>query len=574
MIKKSIAIFTIVLCIFVCMASVSADDNATDVLCENNNLMDDNKILSVEKDISSFDELSGLVNDTPENGTLILEKDYEYGSGQNKGVVISKSMTIDGAGHTLNGNKLSRMFNVTADNVILKNINFINGNAYGRYFSNEAGGGAIYWNGANGYIENCRFTNNTGYGIEEDPFDQEEVTVDENGMIIHFYRVRPLGAKTNEGGAIVWNGTNGTVSKCVFKSNSVGYPNSGGAICWRGPAGNVLESEFYYNDGWSGAAICWIGNNGRILYSKFVNTGNIFGRDIMWFGENGLIKYSFLLASDGCPLYPYSGNVVADYNFWGDILPDTKVDKISDLNNWIVLNASFNRDFVKKGDIIVVNCTALLLKKDGSSSVFSGLNIPGYVTVVANRDGFVHLTYCHGKLEVKVIPKTKIVSENLIKYYKQSKKFKVRVYGADGKLAIGKYVKFTIGKHTYKVKTNKKGYAALKVNKKPGKYKVITQFDGVKVKNKITIKTILKTKNLSKKVKKSADFKVKVLNSKGKPFKNQVVKIKFKGKTFKLKTNKKGKAIFKVPVNLKVGKYSIKTTYKGLTNKNKITVKK
>ena len=574
MIKKSIAIFTIVLCIFVCMASVSADDNATDVLCENNNLMDDNKILSVEKDISSFDELSGLVNDTPENGTLILEKDYEYGSGPNKGVVISKSMTIDGAGHTLNGNKLSRMFNVTADNVILKNINFINGNAYGRYFSNEAGGGAIYWNGANGYIENCRFTNNTGYGIEEDPFDQEEVTVDENGMIIHFYRVRPLGAKTNEGGAIVWNGTNGTGSNCVFKSNSVGYPNSGGAICWRGSEGNVLESEFYYNDGWSGAAICWIGNNGRILYSKFVNTGNIFGRDIMWFGENGLIKYSFLLASDGCPLYPYSGNVVADYNFWGDIFPDTKVDKISNLNNWIVLNASYNRDFVKKGDIIVVNCTALLLNKDGSSSVFSGLKIPGNVAVVADRDGFVHLTYCHGKLEVKVIPKTKIVSQNLIKYYKQSKKFKVRVYGADGKLAIGKYIKFTIGKHTYKVKTNKKGYATLNVNKKPGKYKVITQFDGVKVKNKITIKTILKTKNLSKKVKKSADFKVKVLNSKGKPFKNQLVKIKFRGKTFKLKTNKKGKAIFKVPVSLKVGKYSIKTTYKGLTNKNKITVKK
>ncbi len=556
------------------MASVSANDNATDVIGEEINLTDGEEILSAGKGIGSFDDLSVLVNDTPENGTLVLDKDYEYVNGSNKGILITKSITIDGAGHTLNGNKLSRMFNVTADNVILKNIKFINGNAYGRYFSNEAGGGAIYWNGANGYIENCKFTNNTGYGIEDDPFDEEEFEVDENGMIIHHIKIRPVGAKTNEGGAIIWNGTNGTVSKCVFRGNSVGYPNSGGAICWRGSSGNVLESEFYYNDGWSGAAICWVGTNGKILYSKFINTGNIFGRDIMWFGENGLIKYSWLLSSQGCPLYTYSGNVVADYNFWGDILPDTNVEKIGNLKNWIVLNASYNQDFVKKGDVIVVKCNTLLLNKDGSSSAFTVLNIPGNITVVADRDGFVHLTYGHGKLEVKVVPKTKIVSKNLIKYYKNSKKFKVRVYGADGKLAIGKFVNITIDKHTYKVKTNKKGYATLKIDKKPGKYTVITQYDNVKVKNKIKIKTVLKTKDLSKKAKKSAKFKVKVLNSKGKAFKNQAVKIKFKGKTFKLTTNKKGKAVFEVPNKLKVGKYTIKTTYKGLTNKNKIIVKK
>ena len=65
-----------------------------------------------------------------------------------------------------------------------------------------------------------------------------------------------------------------------------------------------------------------------------------------------------------------------------------------------------------------------------------------------------------------------------------------------------------------------------------------------------------------------------MLNSKGKAYKNQVVKIKFKGKTYKIKTNKKGIATFKVSKKLKVGKYVIKTTYKGLTNSNKIVVKK
>lgn len=46
-----------------------------------------------------------------------------------KGILISKSIVIDGKGHTINANKISRIFNITADNVILRNINFINGNA-------------------------------------------------------------------------------------------------------------------------------------------------------------------------------------------------------------------------------------------------------------------------------------------------------------------------------------------------------------------------------------------------------------------------------------------------------------
>jgi hypothetical protein len=62
----------------------------------------------------------------------------------------------------------------------------------------------------------------------------------------------------------------------------------------------------------------------------------------------------------------------------------------------------------------------------------------------------------------------------------------------------------------------------------------------------------------AKKAKKAGKFKVKVLNSKGKAFKNQAIKIKFKGKTYKLKTNKKGIAVFNVSKNLKVGKYTIK----------------
>ena len=524
---------------------------------------------------NSFEELSDRIANTPEGGVLVLDRDYLYTNGSNKGILINKTITIDGNGHTLNGNHSSRMFNITADNVVIKNINFINGNAYGKYFSNDAGGGAIYWNGDNGYIINCSFTNNTGSGIEDDPFDKEEAFVDDNGTVWYTVRVRPMGAKINEGGAIVWNGTNGTVFKCIFKTNGVGYPNSGGAICWRGDSGYVFESEFYNNNAWAGAAICWIGDNGTVLCSKFFNSGSIFGRDLMWFGKNGNIKYSFLISDYGSPIFAYSGNVIADCNFWGDTLDNpNKSAKIDDLNNWIVLNATYNKNFIHKGDLIVVKCNLVLFGKNGDISDITYLNIPGNITAIADNDGFVQITFNEGKIGIKIVPKTKIASGDLTKFYKQSKHFKVRVYGADGKPACGKYVKFTVGKSTYTVKTDSKGYAVLKFNKKPGKYTVYTKYDGVKVKNRIVVKTLLVTKNVSKKVKKTGKFTVKTLNSNGKAVKNKVVKIKFKGKTYKIKSDKKGIATFKIPKNLKVGKYTIKTTYNGLTNTNRITVKK
>ena len=165
-------------------------------------------------------------------------------------------------------------------------------------------------------------------------------------------------------------------------------------------------------------------------------------------------------------------------------------------------------------------------------------------------------------------------NSDVSKYYKSSTNYKVRILDNDGKAIKKDYVTFTIGKITKKIKTDSKGYAVLKLNQKPGKYTVVAQYWGHKVSNKIIIKSPIITKNVKKKFKKSGKFKVKILNSKGKPYAKQNVKIVLKGKTYKIKTNKKGVATFKIPKKLKVGKYTIKSKYNGLTVKNKITVKK
>ena len=165
-------------------------------------------------------------------------------------------------------------------------------------------------------------------------------------------------------------------------------------------------------------------------------------------------------------------------------------------------------------------------------------------------------------------------NKDVTKYYKGPTSYKVRVYEDDGKVSKYDYVKITIGKTIKTIKVDKNGYVTFKLNQKPGKYTIKAQCGPHVVSNKVIIKSSIKTKNMAVKIKKSTGFKVKILNSKGKAFAKQAVKVKFNGKSYKLKTNVKGIATFKVPNNLKVGKHIIKTTYNGYTVSNKITVKK
>ena len=523
-----------------------------------------------------FEELSLKINNTPEGGILVLDRDYTFISGSNKGILINKAITIDGNGHTLNGNFTSRIFNITGDDVIIKNINFINGNAIAKYFSSDIGGGSIYWNGANGVIENCNFSNNTNNGIEDDPFDKEEEIVMEDGSVVHTIRFRPMGAKITEGGAIVWNGTNGTVSNCIFMENHVGYANSGGAIQWRGNNGKLLNSQFYQNDAWCGAAVCWVGDNGLISESIIMDNG-FFDGGIYWFGKNGTVIHSVLVGNGHISILRSVYNLNADYNFWGDTIYNiTKVEKPDFVSKWLILNYNHDGEFLLKGDTVTITYDlSYLADKTGKISRYnesSGL-YDGEINYTAKKTGYLDISFNNG-IKIKIDAREAIVSSDLTKYYQNSKtSFKVTVYDLFGKV-ISKNVKFTVNGKSYVVKTDKKGVATLKLKFKPGKYTVYSSYGDIKVKNKITIKNTLITKNLYKKVKKSGKFTVKVLNSKGKAFAKKVVKITFKGKTYKIKTNKKGIATFNVAKNLKVGKYTIKTTYNGLTNTNKIIVKK
>ena len=72
---------------------------------------------------------------------------------------------------------------------------------------------------------------------------------------------------------------------------------------------------------------------------------------------------------------------------------------------------------------------------------------------------------------------------------------------------------------------------------------------------------------------KKVKFKVKLVDKNGKALKGKKIKFKFKGRTYKAKTNRKGIACVTLK-NLKVGKYKVHSTYGKSKITNVIRIKK
>lgn len=184
--KKNVVMFTILICILFSISCVAASDVNENVTAygnqqiiddENEELLnsphddlisssEDELISSSQEDLLSasskgtFSELQSMIYSAPEGSTITLKKDYAYDKASNTtGIIINKSLTINGNGHTLDGLSKSRIFfvmftlNPDAHNkVVLKNMVFKNG--YTKYY-----GGAIV-NAGDLTLDKCTFKNN------------------------------------------------------------------------------------------------------------------------------------------------------------------------------------------------------------------------------------------------------------------------------------------------------------------------------------------------------------------------------------------------------------------------------
>lgn len=175
--------------------------------------------------------------------------------------------------------------------------------------------------------------------------------------------------------------------------------------------------------------------------------------------------------------------------------------------------------------------------------------------------------------KINVISQAKLVGSDIVMYFGAGSYYKVRLFADDGKALKGAVVSIKISGKTVKLTTDGNGYASYKITLKANTYYVTATYNNLKVSNKIVVKSVLTAKNISKKKAKKIKFTAKLVNTKGKALKNKKITFKFKGKTYKAKTNKKGIATLTLK-NLKVGKYSITSTYGKSSIKNTITIKK
>lgn len=167
--KFSILLFFLIMCFSVSI--VSADGNFTDLK------------IAIEKEVSN---------------ELLLQENYifneETDENLTNGIVISRdNFIINGNSHTINANQQSKIFNITGNNITLKNIILINAKANeenkdgavifntgnltilnSNFTNNEANIGAAIFNSAGTLtVENCEFINNVANHIANDIYNND-----------------------------------------------------------------------------------------------------------------------------------------------------------------------------------------------------------------------------------------------------------------------------------------------------------------------------------------------------------------------------------------------------------------
>ena len=475
----------------------------------------------------TFTELNNLIQNAKEGSVIKLDKDYIYDNNFDYdfkgGIAFSKSLTIEGQGHALNGNKKARALYINANNVKLMNIKFINNTA------NDDEGGAIHYNDCiNCSIINSSFINNTvnHYGgglylynvtINIINCTFENNTARTGGAIGSYgysnYTIDKSVFSNNlasMGGAIWINGESpichiGKISNSIFKNN-VAYnddeaASDGGAIEGWGPI-IIHNSTFIGNTATDfGGAICldnaYILNKSEINNCSFINnSAKYYGGAVYIFGGCDVINSSFINNNDASIL-TYWDSHDTDYYTNGTVINCSFINN-GRVNNLIGFYSS---------DGVVINCSFInnsYYNDDIISVAFGNVSI-----INPNYENNIKLIY-----EPDNDANSNITTDKSSKDTNQN---------TDSQMNTKKSTKITAKKKTFKPKTKTKKYT---ITLKAGK------------------KSVTKVK----------------------------VYLKIGKKTFKATTNKNGKATFKIKLNKK-GTYKSKITFKGSKN-YKATTKK
>jgi predicted outer membrane repeat protein len=253
--KKTIIILLFAIFLFNITSVCASDVNDTVIVSENNmqieSTQENNEI--IKDNTKTFTQLDEDIDDSQD--TFEIQHDYTFSNESDNGpVVINKiNFTINGNNHILDGNKQSAIFNITANNVTINNLVFINGNAFR--------GGAIYVTGEI-TLNNVTFINNNA----------------------------------SRGGALYSKGGLLTLNNAGFINNAADF---GGAISYYGMTLNCSDSRFINNTASNGGAIY---SDGLLALNNagFINNTADFGGAISFYGLLTLHNGTFINNNAGC----------------------------------------------------------------------------------------------------------------------------------------------------------------------------------------------------------------------------------------------------------------------------------
>ena len=302
-------LFLLIICIILTTSFVSAIENSTD------KFQNEDNILLKDNDYKNFTDLSKEIDDLNKT-ELILNNDYSYQNGDNdEGIIINRSLTIDGQGHINDGNQNSKIIIIKAKNVTLKNIKFINGNA-----RLGSAGAVLFEVNSTGNIINSTFINNQAWAGGSVFFNENTMATIVNSSFIN--------NKACDGGAIFQDSYSLTsIKNCVFNNNSANISpisGNGGAILYSLNSSSTVENSSFTNNyatRYGGSLSILKDTNLRVKFSSFKNNRAYYGGALYHMDHsNSTISNSFFENNEaqkrgGSIYYTWTHNSVFNSTF-------------------------------------------------------------------------------------------------------------------------------------------------------------------------------------------------------------------------------------------------------------------
>ena len=608
--KKILMIFTCLFICLVCIAGAFAGDvDDRDILAKDNGYLieasqydssidlasDETDILANNPEDSevltdspgSFYDLNQIINGD-NNKEITLDRDYKYNADSDSeykdGIIINRTVTINGNGHTIDGSNSARIFNLTTPSIVLNNIIFTNGKAlYGGaihyYYSYPQSTPTIY---------NCTFINNSANYTGGAIYAHTDV--------LQFYGLSVINStfinnSADNGGAV----SSCSNTNCTFINNSANY---GGGALISCSADNCIfinnsasSGGAVKNDPWNYMDNCTFINNsatkfggavlGRIVTNcTFINNSAEEGG-----AGNGIIATNCTFINNSAD----NGGAIADSGATNCIFINNSATNFGGAvyrDGYTVNNCTFINNTANYGGATYngssTNCTFI----NNSANYTGGAAYGGSATNCI----FINNSAQEGAdtygVEIKYIYETVISANNIVAVYKNNKYLTVTLRDENSNPIANSKITISVNGVSKSLTTNSNGQAKFNTNKLvPKTYTAKIMFSGTddyyassknvkiqvkKAQPKITVKK--KTAKVKTKVKK---FTFVLKNHMKQPIKKVKLSLRVNKKTYYAKTNNKGKVVFKVKKLTKKGKYKAVIKFKGnkYYKKTKRTVK-